>query len=267
MAVRVNNQKELRARSKLSFCYLCGEAFDDVPSNMGEHVISRGVLGQASDRTFPVKLPAHQECDDTLKMPYDGTMAMWHRVMAEGLGSVSASDQRAFANSCEEIVHPDGRQAFVFRRIGELRQAGWNWVRGMHSVLYHAYLPPETKRVVLAPVPSYWLPNESHANSAPNIQAALEDSEHMSAWILQTLHQCFTENQFDGISFWDHKATYVCVWVSLPYKEALCIWALATDRVSGLIRNPDWPAAPWHGWYTSTRVPENASTISVAVVD
>lgn len=257
------NQRALRAQSSLSFCYLCGQSFDIAPSDMSEHVVSRGVLGPSTDRTWPVILPAHRKCDSTLKMPHDNEMALWHRVMIQGLQSVSESDQKAFFRACEEITFPDGRRRFVSRRIGELRRAAWNWVRGMHAVLYHEFLPADLKRDILAPVPSYRSHDKSSAGEAPDIQQSLEESEHVSQSILEPLDRCLANNTFDGIWFWDRKAGYVSTW--FPPRDnttdAVCLWALTSDRIFGIVRDSDWMNAPWHGWYASPRVPDGASIV------
>ncbi len=60
-------QKAARAAQKLPFCYLCGEPFDDARGrqNHPDHIPPKELFA-TEDRNFPIKVAAHQSCNNRL---------------------------------------------------------------------------------------------------------------------------------------------------------------------------------------------------------
>lgn len=266
MAVRIQTRNAMDlAKQRLCFCYLCGQSLAEQDTRT-EHVLARGLLDadSVSSSSWPITLRVHAQCDQEHKQPFDSVLIAVQRVHSQSLQSVPKSDRaivRKRIRESETAGVPASLSAYeasaCFRSI-------WASVRGFHASLYQSFLPNDTKRLVFAPAPSF-----NHREATP-IDQQLDRDRWMAERIALANSAATLEGSWDGITAWDERVKYRCVWHPLPESRSskwLCLWTLSTPQVLSWSRSVTGLETPWRGVYRTSDVPASAAQLTDAAIE
>jgi len=172
-----------------------------------EHIIPRSLLGpkptEEAEKWSPI-LDVHRQCEST-KQEVDS----WNKILHD-LHTKPTSDWPDFGHVRGTGVKPEIRfDSFaqlpvpVLSGIGPLLNGVWQWIRGLHAVLYERFLPVTTRHFVLPPVPAF-----GGKLKGPT----LNDTERMSSLTRDVLKLALSRDKWDGITAWGGGLKYRCIW-------------------------------------------------------
>ena len=270
--VRMNSQQEVQVACRaVRFCYLCGKPLParDSPGRSKlvrtEHVIPSKLLGdQPADpaERWPVTLEVHVECDDRYKGRGDDLAKLLHRISAypEQRWPERKHVKRLGLNLLRIRSPLGGHSLPAFGNAQKALSAPWSWVRGIHAALYREYLAVNSRHTVLPPVPAF------DASAGPT---ALLKAEELSVGIRTIVGYAVSKGRVDSLSAWGGQVSYQCMWFTSWDENGAgvwqCVWQIVLPGVSTWSRSvlPAGQERPWHGCYSTERLPDGATVLEV----
>ncbi len=230
--MRIATGRELRAAyDRIGFCYMCGEALAGRETN-DDHVVAKS-LARPEHRSSPLILPVHVECN-TAASVQDG-----HAAELVGFlhGKVPHEKRRQLKYVSERPV--ESRQAMAAVTGIDLDSLVMRWLQGFHAALYGEFLPsrPYTKLSYSGPFPT------GTFDTATN-RGSIAPSRTVHQPIVGVIRLNRLCQRLDGISIYDGKCRFECVWSSLDNGVPCCIFALDLYDWKRLGRTP---ITPEHG--------------------
>ena len=267
--IRIDSQKKLhKARRKIEFCYLCGKSLPSRRSRewkrgvTNEHVIPKSLLRESPSNprdSWRVVLDVHSACEKSAKQKGDELLALLHKI-----NTIPPSEwpktgrirKLGFAPAVFEM--PDGTGVPAMTNAARIIRGAWNWIRGLHAVLYSEFIPHEMTCTVLPPVPAY----DTKPGGAPH-----EETDFFSLAVRKLAALGLEGGSWDGIVALGGQLRYACRWFA--HQEATareqwcCLWVLVLPDVLEWSRSvlPVGQERPWHGGYITGECPRDATII------
>ncbi|GEM_PF-849841 len=208
--VHLNHQIEFRRLQLLSFCYLCGEQFDDGQNKDRDHVPPKAIFLRP-DRNHPLILPTHTQCNNAESVDDEHMSQLVS--MIHGKQPDTKNDKRKLG-----IIEVPGQGSI--RCFGEIdmRSVIFRWIRGFHAALYNQHLPKMSTRSILPPWPT-----------AKIISARVVKPDRITDQyprFVEALRKSRIAHAFDSIVCNNKKLHYYCSWSELDNGMPFCIFAL-----------------------------------------
>lgn len=260
MPKRITTLKEAQiARKSLAWCYICGKTLDGTGEECAEHVIPKKLWGtpprKASDQ-WGLILNAHKACEKKWKHDSDEFLCVLLRTLQSHPNAWAESDRPFLLRTITEIAVPGELGNIpIMKDLSILEDGVWTWVRGLHASIHREFLPAETARMVLPPVPRIL------GNDRASIAKGLEQDEQARVMILGAVEQAWKSGLWDGLSAWGNSIRFYSAWVDLRERDAArynCMWMLHHDGVPQWSRATTGISVPWHGMYKTTVLPPGA---------
>ena len=209
------SQKAARAAQRLLFCYLCGEPFDDRPGrqNHPDHIPPKELFAK-QDRDFPIKVAAHETCNNALS-DKDEVIA---QLVAVIHGKYPKPERVRLGF---EVVDDDTTGDELVGVSGtNVEHHVVRWVRGFHAALYGEFLAdqPECQFCVSLPFPRLL-----SGSSRKLLNDALLRNHVTFA---EEIKKNRLAGRLDRIVSNNAQCVYECVWSESDDGQPVCIFAL-----------------------------------------
>lgn len=263
MSVTVTTTQQLeQVRRNIIICYLCGEPLPDnrrTDNIQAEHVIPRVVLRlNPTPSATPLILDVHADCD-VKKSKKDEDFGILNKVLHKGGEFRNLQEQnivRKQFNIDEDNPLRDDQGFYIIQINKNCTEAAFEWIRGIHTALYGAFLPPDTIHRVYIPGREAF-----HNECTPDIDALLKsevNSKNIKIATVLTLMGMKLKENVDYISFWCGQCHYACVWIRHE-SSWRCHWILSIPGdIAHSFASGGLPL-PWSGSYDLTDAPANCS--------
>lgn len=279
MTIDVGNHKALDlARSKVGFCYLCGNSFKNFNGSKPrgskvEHLIPKGILGKGDSASkTPATLWVHSDCDALNKQSFDNSVVAFHKLHLENpddwnprmaMQAKSLFSKRLKHETGLDIPAIDGEQ---LTRLCKL------WVTGFHALLYGTYLPD--RKGILTTIPPFTSfsttsVNESGVVSYDALSKGVSDQEKWWSFNNTVIELADTAGFVDKVSAWGNEVEYRAVWCELNALKrssrdlkSICFWDLRHPGLDDVGVKINGNARRWCGKYEYFAVPSGASVLS-----
>lgn len=211
-----------------------------------DHCPPKGLFAKLDRINFPVILPTHHSCNH-LWQDKDHLVG----ILADALHTRQKSQDTSITKRLEAYLIPfNGIEAPAVSNV-PLAEMGFRIVRGMHALLYKAYLPHLPSRNIHVPLPT--------ANAQTGeIEQPLDQAFVFS----ESVRRALLTNTADQVMAYNRQFRYACIWDRMENGDPLCIFAFDIYRfhyLSPAINN--FPKC-FVGSYVPDLVPSNASWAS-----
>jgi hypothetical protein len=207
-------QKQARAAQTLQFCYLCGEPFDVTSGreNHPDHIPPKELFAK-QDHDFPIKVAAHESCNNQLSDK------------DEGIGQLVAVSHGKYAKLSRlrldfKMVEDQATgEEFIGVSKVHVEDQVIRWVRGFHAALYEEFLTGDRNRFCVS-LPFPRLLTGPHAKSVND--GLLRN--HIS--FVEEIKKNRVAGRLDRIESNNGQCVYECVWTNMDDGQPACIFAL-----------------------------------------
>lgn len=134
--IRLSTTNDFHRLKTLTFCYLCGQPFDDETAKDKDHVPPRACFS-SKDRDQPVILPTHQTCNNACNLTDD----QMGQLVSLLHGKRPAPRNRQVGMSALPLEN--SRMGVVAVTNIDLPAAMWRWIRAFYAALYRHLLPAD----------------------------------------------------------------------------------------------------------------------------
>jgi hypothetical protein len=211
----ITNQKEAREVQKLEFCFLCGRSFCEESSELKktlDHVPPQTIFA-ASDKTFPLKIPAHWKCNNDWSKRDD--------VVAELISVVHGDRKQPKKSALAFKLNNDALtgESLVGVSGVNIERHVIRWVQGCHASLYREYIPEQsTKFCISLPMPRLL--------NGPRAAALMRRLQTNHINFVEVIKKNRKAGRLDRIHCNNGKFTFECVWAKTDDERECCIFAL-----------------------------------------
>ncbi len=246
----------------MAVCYLCGAALPSIDSvRQQEHVVPEALYGaqptKAEDR-WKIWLWTHGACDRDRKSKDDHVVIQFHRAHAARGRRARKGDARTILKRTVPVSCSDQSPAIGIL-AAEMRRAPWKWVRGIHAALYGEFLPEQTWRVMIPPVPSF------AKLDLKSVEEQLEREKFVADGIIDRLAAGIRTRSEDGVFAWGRKVRFQCVWSrddQVKYPPWRCFWSIDYPGVLEWSEMMLPVPRPWLGMFRRDHPPTSATIIT-----
>ncbi len=142
---QIVSQRDARAVKKLPFCYVCGNAFENLEAVTDDHVPPQTAFLPEDRENFPLILPTHKGCNHTFSTEDE----VFGQLIGLGHEIEKGQDRLKIYDGSDTVGN-------TFALLGDLDLHGaiQRWVMAFHAALYQEPLPPLTKFSTQTPFPS-----------------------------------------------------------------------------------------------------------------
>jgi hypothetical protein len=241
--VEIKTDKDLRSVRNLSFCYLCGEEFQQNDIVTKDHVPPKAVF-LSQDRTRPLILPTHERCNQE--------QSITDEIVGQLISALNNKYPDRKNMRVKISIHRDSayQVPFLFLEGIDMRIVLIRWLRAFHAALYKEYLPTNTPNVLEDP-----LPRGRKENGKVKFDKI---GEHLPLFV-QTIKKNRKAGRIDRIECFNGKCIYECTWETTDDGRWSCFFALKIYDWENL-GDKLLPKRGCVGWYMpSSGKPKNAS--------
>lgn len=204
--ISLHYPKHFQPLQRLSFCYLCGEPFDQAAKTNRDHVPPKALFA-AADR-IPLILRTHVRCNNE------------HNLTDEKMGQLVGLRRGVIPprNTRRLEIETFGNRAAVTNV--DVHGAIWRWIRGFHAALYQEPLALDCKRAIELPF------QRAQRSTSGRFQVVpLREAQHRIFVALLKTNRA--HRNIDRIVSNSGKMTYECVWAQNgPRGEWACVFGL-----------------------------------------
>jgi hypothetical protein len=206
----LTTQASIKHARELSFCYFCGNGFNDQNKNCPDHVPPEAIFN-VNDRNFPLKVASHLDCNNSQSKDDE----VIGQLIAVIHGKQPKPENTRLKYRAYQIENTN-ETLFGFVNINLPSQI-WRWVRGFHATLYKEFLPDDTVKAIHPPFPH----GKTYVKGF-DIDKILPQHR----WFVEIIKKNHNINYTDKIECNNKKLLYECVWIQRNDLSWGCIFAL-----------------------------------------
>lgn len=241
--IEIRTNKELRSVSRLRFCYLCGEKFQQTDNVTRDHVPPKAVF-LLQDRTKPLILSTHYSCNQR-QSKTDEMVGQLVSALNYAYPDRKNMRLRISTQKLQNLAHP----TMVLEGI-DLRGVIARWVKGFHAALYHRYLPRKTQ---------HWFEPPMMVGQKVKGKVVFSPIGPHFLLIIEIIKKNRKAGRIDRIECFNSKCIYECAWEKLDDGRFACFFALNIYDWKNLVDSRNFPKKGCVGFYLPpTGKPSNA---------
>jgi len=206
--MEIKTHKQLQRLRKLNFCYKCGQSFDK--NKTRDHVPPK-TLFQKKDRSHPLILPAHLNCNNDESWS-DEIMGQLITVL-HGI----YPQKNKVKVKVKLAENSKNKQPVLILENINVHGFIWRCVKAFHAALYKEYLPQETDNWVDPPI---------RPGNKTNKGVVFEDLSPQFPILVKTIKQNRMAGRTDRIECFTGKCVYECTWETMDNGKWACMFAL-----------------------------------------
>ncbi len=250
--MEIITEKELRAVSDLSFCYLCGEQFKGGECRTRDHVPARAIF-LPEDRKCPLILPTHDACNQS--------QSKTDEVVGQIVSALHSKYPKRENIKLNLTVHKEAGWSVPMLILEGLNLQGVlaRWIRAFHAALYKEYLPNNTPNVFEPPVPS---------GRKEKGKVVFDKLKIHFPLFVEVIKKNRKAGKIDRVVCFNEKCVYECVWETMDNGTWACFFALNIYDWKKLGDATYFPKRGCVGWYSpKTGCPQNATKGIVRILE